>query len=234
MWVEPYWEEEARKLDELIDGAMHYGLNWDFLHRGGGALGGLVTTDMNLMAHECAYLLTRYEPEQLKEYLSPTVNLLRSVPTSVHHLYLFTKWREKVGEKKIDCVIEWGGGYGDMAVIIKTIHPNIHYVIVDLPPAIRLQRLYIPERIDVAYAESPLRHDLPDCELFISTYGLSESGLDAQNYVVQKQYFHARHLLLAYEPDKIDLFPSTPNFLSGLPHRGEPALAQPGSEYLFT
>lgn len=230
-WVTDYWTDEAKTLQELLDLHTHHGLEWDFLHRDGGALGGLVTTDPALMVQECAYLVNHYNREELQRILMAPAKLLRSIQTSVHHLYLLTKWREKVQPGKIERVIEWGGGYGDMAVMVKSLYPEVEYVIVDLPAAVTLQREYIPEALGIDYAASPLKIEIGECDLFISTWALSESGSWSHDHVIGKNWFGARHLLLAYEPVKPQ-FPDTERFLTLLPPGSEPGLP-PGSMYLF-
>ena len=92
------------------------------------------------------------------------------------------------------------------------------YVIVDLPIFIALQWLYLasvlgPEHVHIVDGGSDprrgagivlvplaLAHDVePGADLFISTWALSKCTTAAQDFVVDRDWFQAERLLLAYQ-----------------------------------
>jgi len=140
---------------------------------------------------------------------------------SIHHLYHIGKFLDstRCNLDRIDTVVEWGGGYGNMAKILyrlKNIAPT--YIIVDTPLFSCLQWLYLAtilgeDNVNLLYNPNDAVHIgainlVPLClldyhkfdvDLFISTWGLSESSLFSMDYVVFHGWFKAEHILLAYQ-----------------------------------
>jgi len=139
---------------------------------------------------------------------------------SIHHLYHLIRFSKKTNcdLNEIDSVIEWGGGYGNMAKIFQRLKTKPStYVIIDTPLFSCIQWLYLATAIgpgnvnlfqkpedEIARQKINL---LPVCfvdsvdissDLFISTWGLSESSSFSQDYVVRRNWFDAKHILLAY------------------------------------
>ena len=123
-------------------------------------------------------------------------------------------------------VVEWGGGYGNMAKIFKRLNSTPStYIIVDTPLFSCIQWLYLAtilgeESVNLLQGpEDTIRAEkinlLPICfvdrhkinaDLFMSTWALSESSKYSQDYVLDHEWFNAKHLLLAYQ-DSRDDFP---------------------------
>ena len=63
----------------------------------------------------------------------------------IQHIYHLVKYWNETGYKisDIDSIIEWGGGYGDMASILARLNTNLTYTIVDHPYMSALQYIYI-------------------------------------------------------------------------------------------
>jgi hypothetical protein len=147
---------------------------------------------------------------------------------TLHHLYhcyyYLDRTRTKPGEFKT--VVEWGGGYGNMAKLWKrNINPQTTYVIVDTSLFCAIQWLYLRSTLgsqavnlitesNQEFARGKLNilptplmdHvDLPKADLFISTWGLSESTKEAQDYVVEKNWFGADHLLIGFQDSTKEL-----------------------------
>lgn len=141
---------------------------------------------------------------------------------SIHHHYHFTLFGQKTGLdlNRITRVIEWGGGYGNQAKIFTRINPEATYTIIDTPLFCALQKLYLStvlgrDRVHLISTEAgqiserrinllPLSRleDLAEriqSDLFVSTWGLSESSTDAQDFVVDHRWFDADHLLLSFQ-----------------------------------
>lgn len=119
---------------------------------------------------------------------------------------------------EIDSILEWGGGYGDMAVIVKRRNPDCTYLILDLNELLALQYVYLAAILGEA-AVHLVTPDLPPqsgkinlvpsmavitgkmslrCSGFLSTWALNESPADAQKFVADNNYFGASKILLAY------------------------------------
>lgn len=135
---------------------------------------------------------------------------------SLHHLALFSH-TTCTNIDSLHTIIEWGGGYGCLAKIFRRLHSGKHaYIIIDTPLFSCLQWLYlstiigpeyvqlITDKVDIAVNKinlvpiGQLKKVPEKCDLFISTWALNESAPAAQDYVTQRNWFNAQHLLLAY------------------------------------
>lgn len=140
---------------------------------------------------------------------------------SIHHLYHLIRFFDKTycNLDQIDTIVEWGGGYGNMAKIFKRLKPTPStYVIIDTPLFSCIQWLYLAtvlgeESVNLLQNPGDTIHAekinlLPICfvdchkisaDLFISTWALSESSKYSQDYVVNHDWFNSKHILLAYQ-----------------------------------
>jgi hypothetical protein len=140
--------------------------------------------------------------------------------TSIHHLYHLIRFADNTGcdFEKIEKVVEWGGGYGNLAKIFRRLKSASTYCIIDTPLFSTLQWLYLSTVLGVENVNLLRRPDdvirtgkvnvVPLCfadqlqikaDLFLSTWALSESLSAAQDYVISRRWFDADHLLLAYQ-----------------------------------
>lgn len=189
-----------------------------------------------LLLEELEFLECRYSTQHLRKLLiedyvgMPNILSARYLTsnTSVHHLYHIAFYEHNCGisVKGINSVIEWGGGYGDMAKIIRRWNPSLTYTIIDIPIFSCLQWLYLstvfePTEVNMITEAAmqitsgkinilPLnfleQHNLK-CELFVATWSLSESSVVAQDYVSYHDFFGADRLLLAFQ-DSSEKFPN--------------------------
>ena len=138
-----------------------------------------------------------------------------------HHASHLAHYRREVGKDFWDCasIVEWGGGYGDMARVIRRINPTVTYTIIDLPELLALQYIYLAslegeDKVHLVLPENAL-DILPGkinlvpslrvigsenhlkCDAFISTWALTESPRGAQGFVEACEFFGARNILLA-------------------------------------
>lgn len=140
---------------------------------------------------------------------------------TIHHLYHFARFldRTRCNLDQICRVVEWGGGYGNMAKIFKRLkHKPSTYIIIDTPLFSCIQWIYLAtifgrENVHlIDNCEDNICAEkinlLPLCfldchaissELFISTWALSESSRYSQDYVVDHEWFNAKHILVAYQ-----------------------------------
>lgn len=176
-------------------------------------------------------LLRKMVKEQrLKEYLIepivglPTIkdSMFLTSHNSIHHLYhllFFSKKSKFSFTKKLE-VFEFGGGYGNMAKIIRRISPRSTYSGIDIPQFTTLQYIYLSSIFNesdvnlvdrsqiilrgkinlLTYKENQLNlFNKRKIDLFIATWSLSEAPIRVQNYFKKNNFFNARYLLFAYQ-----------------------------------
>lgn len=137
---------------------------------------------------------------------------------TVHHLHHLARFVGATGAdlRELDTVVEWGGGYGNLAKVLTRLRGAIPtYVIVDTPLFSCLQWLYLssvlgPDRTQLLLGPRDRIREgrinlLPigrleglrlEADLFVSTWALNESPRQVQDEVVRRGWLGARHLLL--------------------------------------
>ena len=152
----------------------------------------------------------------------PTITSLR-YRTSAHRAYHAADlawYRRTTGRDLWDCraIVEWGGGYGNMARIVVRMNPAVSYAIIDLPELLALQYVYLgsllgesrlciagandvrmePGRITLIGSESALANaGRLRADAMISTWALTESPRAAQESIVENSFFGAERILFA-------------------------------------
>ena len=146
---------------------------------------------------------------------------------SIHHLYHLIRFLDKTqcNLDQMDTIVEWGGGYGNMAKIFKRLKSApFTYIIIDTPLSSCIQWLYLATILGernvhiIQNTEDTIRlqkinlmpicfvsHHKLDTDLFISTWGLSESSKYSQDYVGGHKWFNSKHILLAYQDSDKEL-----------------------------
>ena len=235
-FMTPSWKDNCDKMEEYLTNNFSSNfLNYKIIRNS------MVLNNRNIKNNELKYIETKIDQEILKEILreydtgTPRIMDLKynTSATSIHHLYHLIKFSSelKIDLNKINTVVEFGGGYGDLAKIFKKINPKITYLIIDLPIFSTLQSIYLKSVLGEAEVNliikneqmknnainliplDPPRIDVsqfPAIDLFVSTWALSESSLKAQQYIKSKNYFDAENLLLAYQKND-DLFSCAEN-----------------------
>ena len=142
-----------------------------------------------------------------------------------HHAYHLATHAMVTGRSLFDArvVVEWGGGYGDLARIVRRMDRNLTYVILDLPALGAVQWTYlsalegedsvhlvtandptlVPGKINLASSSFALEH-LPTlrADAFVSTWAITESPPALQQAVIAREFFGAQQLLIAYKLDE--------------------------------
>ena len=142
-----------------------------------------------------------------------------------HHASHLAYYYKLMGRNVWDSIsiVEWGGGYGNMARIIRRMNPKITYTIVDLPELLSLQYVYLGsiegiENVNIVASEGDtiasgkinlisselLLSDrfLLSCDLFISTWAITECPAYIQEFVNEKEYFNAEDVFIASRIDE--------------------------------
>ncbi len=133
------------------------------------------------------------------------------------HLSIYSQERKR---HFWDCasIIEWGGGYGNMARIIRRMNPSVTYTIIDLPELLALQYIYLssvdgegnvhvvqpnitpqlaPGKINLLSSQEAVsKGGGLRCDSFISTWAITECPRNTQKFVRGNEFFGARSLFL--------------------------------------
>lgn len=188
-----------------------------------------VSVGSRWLQHQLALLEARLHHQALRVSLHEDyvgIPLMARTPyltshNTIHHLYHLVRYADATGcaLNELVTIVEWGGGYGNLAKIFRRFHGGEHtYVIIDLPLLSCLQWLYlatifgVEEVVLILEPDRPIQpgkiNILPVCyidevsisaDLFVSTWALSESSFKAMDDVVARAWFGARRLLLAYQ-----------------------------------
>ena len=230
-FTSPTW----RGFGESLERALLPNPPFDFLRNSVILRTMFVTAGGGWLRNELSFLESRFSEIDLQEILiedcvGRPLLLNRKYLTShnsIHHLYHLARLEERTGLDfhGVQSVVEWGGGYGNLAKIASRLSLNSTYTIIDIPLLSCLQWLYLtvtvgPERVNMLDSvdkkiESGKLNLLPVCflsnhlvsgDLFISTWALSESSAFSQDLVRGQNWFGCKHLLLAYQENS----PATP------------------------
>jgi hypothetical protein len=163
------------------------------------------------------------EPAIHRTHLSPLPidGKMISTNNSIHHLYHLQRHLKTTGKEVEDfnSIIEWGGGFGNFAKLMFKANPEIQrYDIIDIPEFSCLQNIYLSaifgeENVNlitednIALADNKINlipnSFLGDVEFgnydsFVSTWALSESDEEAQQFCINKGFLHSENILLSF------------------------------------
>ena len=178
---------------------------------------------------ELKFIKGQFSKKKLQKYLledyigMPYLNNVRYLTSNntIHHFYSISRFLEKTkcDLNKMNTIIEWGGGYGNMAkLILRMINKKITYILIDTPLFSCVQWLYLscifgskninlmqnsndnikPQKINIIPVNFVENYML-NGDLFISTWVLSESSRYSQDFVLNSDWFNSKHILLAYQ-----------------------------------
>ncbi len=215
---------------------------------------------------ELKYLKQRINDKKLKYLLrenavgAPPISNYKYLTSgnSIHMLYHLERFIDstKCNLNKINSVVEWGGGYGNFARIFFKLIRGCTYVMIDLPLFSVLQWIYLKvavgrdkvniiKSVDDKIVKNRI-NILPvcfldyfniDCDLFISTWALSESNAYSQQCVREKGWLESNHLLLGYQ-SKSKKFPFAEEIMRYVHTKDDNIIFEdidflPGNKYIF-
>ena len=186
---------------------------------------------------EIAYLEKHYKKSELSRLLledyvgNPLIVSNKYITSfnSVRQLYLLSFYfkKAKLSPDTLSMIVEWGGGYGNMAKLVHRMSARrLTYVMTDTPLFCCIQWLYLSTIYgakQVRLITSPndrirkgvitiIPIGLLDsytnqlrADLFISTWGLSESSKFSQDFVAKRKWFGAKHIFLGYQKSSKNL-----------------------------
>lgn len=131
------------------------------------------------MDYELSQLdLTRWQYALQVPHFGPDDNAsgTRYSMNLIHQAYHLTQWERATGKRieALDTIVEFGGGYGAMALLCKRIGFEGRYVIYDLPEFSLLQEYYLSQFGMLDKVEWNPQHKPKDVDLFMALYSLSE------------------------------------------------------------
>lgn len=175
------------------------------------------------------FLEKSLSPSLLSDYLIESSALDHTIihpiyktsESRVNHLTHLMYFQEKVNTKISDMkyIVEFGGGYGGMTVLLRKLAPNATIVVIDVPAMITLQEYYVSQivghgvvnvvesvshtikeghinYVPISFSEQLSRHF--DADLFVATWSLSEANDRTVDLIESVQFFGARHILYGY------------------------------------
>lgn len=189
--------------------------------------GTMVFTDRNAHAAERRLLETWRPPDILRKYIGTGLAApflegkltIANALNSVHHLFHLARFERFRGKpvEEIRSVVEFGGGYGNMARLFRNLGNLEKYVIIDLPLFCCIQYVFLatvggPRTVRIvrdpgtSYTDgtilllpiTSLKKNPPEGELFLSTWALSECPITAYDHIRGMGWFGAEELLISH------------------------------------
>lgn len=221
-FVHPAWEDNIRAFESyFLDGFDTRFLNHPTIS------GTMVMTDRNVSAAEWEFVKDMRPAGTLRSYLGGGLNadflmgkqMVATAMNSVNHLYHLGRFERFRGRpiEEIRTVVEFGGGYGNMARLFRNFGNLSRYVIIDLPLFCCLQFVYLSATEGagavhlVDSADARIREDgvtllpltylkkaEPAGELFLSTWALSECPATACSHILGENWYGADELLIGF------------------------------------
>jgi len=207
---------------------------------------------------------TRLQLLLMEDYIGKpplaNINYITSY-NSIHHLYHLANYLDQTGVElnKVKTILEWGGGYGNFIKILKRFLPSGKtFILIDTTIFSCLQWLYLSSIfgekeinflinenstiksgliniIPVALLNEKIINTQLNTQFFISTWAISESMPEMQNFVANHNFFNAKHILISLN-EKDRRFPISSNFINILQEK-ECQIKKiefiPGSYYIY-
>lgn len=223
----------------------------------------IITKHGPMLKEQLYFLESKLDKNLLKKLLEENIIGLpilydwkyKTSHANIHALYHWIRFNNSLNLKfKNPRIIEWGGGYGNMARLLFNIFgENLEYYIVDTPIMTAIQWLYLSsvlgkDKVEILNSDNqkptkkirliPLSSaDLipQNCDLFISTWALSESTDYAQEYVKNRKWFGAESILYTYQSKNSQLPSSeiTSDYFISQGGQVESIPYLPKSKYIF-
>lgn len=142
--------------------------------------------------------------------------------TRVVHIYQLSKIHNIFKNQNINnpkTIIEWGGGYGGLCNVFYKHYgfDGSTYVIIDIPVSIKIQYYYLAtiygsENINIFEDNNQIQHgkinlvrlsELQNfnskCDIFISSWAISESNKNSQDFVLNKNFYDSSYTILFHQ-----------------------------------
>jgi hypothetical protein len=259
-FVHPEWEQNIREVETyFLDRFDMSFLNHPRIRAT------MVFTNRGAHAEEWPYLESRRSADDLRKILAGGLNAsflrgkLRTAAliNSSHHLYHVLRFEAFRGNAAADIgsVVEFGGGYGNLARLFRNMGHRGGYAIVDLPVFSCIQYVYLATVFgaDAVRIVTGPEEEAPvdairlvpltglgqvrlGADLFVSTWALSESPAAVYDFTAGREWFGAREILMAFNEEWIPW--ETDALVGSLKRRFRRVEVEPipflrGNRYLF-
>jgi hypothetical protein len=143
---------------------------------------------------------------------------------TIHQAYHLSSYSLLTGFNIINSnkIVEWGGGYGCMARLIRKVNQFCTYIIIDLPELCILQYIYLisifgESEVNILNGKSDIIENkiniIPSdyfiqlkpnfkTTAFISNWAITESSKEYQDFVLDSDFFSAEKILISCVNDK--------------------------------
>ncbi|MFC1841595.1 putative sugar O-methyltransferase [Candidatus Dependentiae bacterium] len=210
------WKKHRKNLEKIIYGKPNKNFLSNPIIAGTMVRSGINATQKFEIAYleKCISSSTKDKLKQFKDvdagWTPHTCKEFNCSVNTLGHLFYVAKIFEKLNHTEIKTVVEFGGGYGNLAHVLKKTQPDVTIVIFDLPELIALQSVFLrsnlPQEDIIVHYNSPENykekaiHLIPiylledtkiDADAFISNFALSETSLEMQNIIFNKNFFNA-------------------------------------------
>lgn len=150
-----------------------------------------------------------------------------------YHYYRYGECAENMGK-----VLEWGGGYGGLARLIKAFDVDdmedghiTEYTIVDTPIMSHIQKYYLsffaPD-VECISLNELYKLDGREFDTFISMFALNECPNYVGDWLLKNKWFGAKRFMFAYLPDSNNV-----DAICSVGGRDEPCEEIPPNRYRF-
>lgn len=216
-----------RRSESMVDDVLHSG-DFQLFSHDSLRYAMIVGDGGTFMRSQLDYLMSRLPTEMLRWLLREPriqgipVNSVRfeCSHNNIHHLHHITLFEDCLNTaiSDLNCIAEFGGGYGNMARLVRMMAPDVTYLIIDLPIFLLIQYAYLETVLGAGICNfivgknqslKEAKINLVVCQssysvehafdMFISTLALSETTRMAQQAVFEAGFFGADYLLLSHQ-----------------------------------
>ncbi len=220
-FVHPLWDDARRTFADLVVGGVpadflrHPLVRHMFCRTGFGELQEIELDYLQTIDPGLRRLCHRYREPRVGEPMQDSRPPFSGSVETLSKLYYLARLGEMIPIESLQTIVDFGGGYGQMChVFQQLVVPRPTVVLIDLPELLALQYFFlrIASRTPVvAHTELPIRLQagaanllpvqlLADsglaCDLFVSTFALSETPVSLQRLVVDHAFFGANSLYM--------------------------------------
>lgn len=157
------------------------------------------TVNSTMFVANAPYLINELTPLKIQDpgFGGPVMYSANLSGNYIHQGYHLKQWQDKTGKQvgNLGHIVEFGGGYGAMAVICRQLGFEGDYAIIDLPEFSLLQEYYLSNTgyLDKVQFVSEFSGD---CDLLIAIHSLSEVDLATRSLTLES--IQAKHALFVY------------------------------------
>lgn len=218
-FVHPVWEDARRTFADLVEGDIpadflsHPLVRHMFYRTGFGELQQIELDYLQATDPAFRRLCRPYRESRVGQPLQDCRPPIRGSVESLSKLYYLARISERIPIGDLRMIVDFGGGYGQMCHLFQqVVAPRPTIVLVDLPELLTLQYLFLRASSSaptVGHTTLPIQlrpgaanlvpvQLLADtgirCDLFLSTFALSETPTRMQQFVVESGFFGASSL----------------------------------------